>query len=70
MYNHRLGVVLWFKTLAKVIDLCTDSQYVCHHMAKQTVNANINSSSRTDMNVYYAYEWTIEVWSRRFSLSG
>ena len=27
------------------------SQYVCHHMDKQTLNANISSSSRTDTNV-------------------
>ena len=31
-------------------------------MAKQMLNANISSSSGTDMNDH-VYKWTVEVWS-------
>ena len=48
--------MLWlFEIVSKVIDLYVDSQYVCHHMAKQMLNANISPSIVIDMNVDYAY---------------
>lgn len=35
-----IGVVLWFFiAMARVIDLYMDSRYVCHNMARKTLNA-------------------------------
>ena len=32
-------------------------------MAKQTLNANISSSSGAGVNVDYGFEWTVEIWN-------
>ena len=52
-----------FITVSKVIGLYMESQYVRHHMAKQTLNANINSPSGIYMNVDYVYGGAVEIWS-------
>ena len=33
------------------------------NMAKQTLNANISSSSGVGVNVDYGFEWTVEIWN-------
>ena len=33
------------------------------NMAKQTLNANISSSSEAGVNVDYGFEWTVEIWN-------